>query len=76
MFKRVLVANRGAIATRIIRTLKKLNIESVVVYHEKDQDSLHVQHADISVNLGGGSVAETYLNQGVSPRIGFLWRFV
>ncbi|MEC8859075.1 MAG: urea carboxylase [Pseudomonadota bacterium] len=63
MFKRVLVANRGAIATRIIRTLKKLNIESVVVYHEKDQDSLHVQHADISVNLGGGSVAETYLNQ-------------
>lgn len=63
MFKRVLVANRGAIATRIIRTLKKLNIESVVVYHEKDQDSLHVQHADISVNLGGGSVADTYLNQ-------------
>lgn len=63
MFKRVLVANRGAIATRIIRTLKKLNIESVVVYHEKDQDSLHVQHADISVSLGGGSVAETYLNQ-------------
>ena len=63
MFKRVLIANRGAIATRIIRTLKKLNIESVVVYHEKDQDSLHVQHADISVNLGGGSVAETYLNQ-------------
>ncbi len=63
MFKRVLVANRGAIATRIIRTLKKLNIESVVIYHEKDQDSLHVQHADISVNLGGGSVAQTYLNQ-------------
>src|SRR3989338_7843226 len=63
MFKRVLVANLGAIATRIIRTLKKLNIESVVVYHEKDQDSLHVQHADISVSLGGGSVAETYLNQ-------------
>lgn len=63
MFKRVLIANRGAIATRIIRTLKKLNIESVVVYHEKDQDSLHVQYADISVCLGGGSVAETYLNQ-------------
>jgi urea carboxylase len=63
MFKRVLIANRGAIATRIIRTLKNLNIESVVVYHEKDQDSLHVQHADIAVNLGGGSVADTYLNQ-------------
>lgn len=63
MFKRVLIANRGAIATRIIRTLKKLGIESVVVYHEKDQDSLHVQRADIAVSLGAGSVAETYLNQ-------------
>ena len=63
MFKRVLIANRGAIATRIIRTLKKLDIQSVVVYHEKDQHSLHVQLADIAVNLGSGSVAETYLNQ-------------
>lgn len=63
MFKRVLIANRGAIATRIIRTLKKLDIESVVVYHDKDQDSLHVQRADIAVSLGAGTVAETYLNQ-------------
>lgn len=63
MFQRVLIANRGAIAVRIIRTLKKMGIESVVVYHEKDQDSLHVQHADIAVNLGGGPVADTYLNQ-------------
>ncbi|NQV70498.1 MAG: urea carboxylase [Pseudohongiella sp.] len=63
MFKRLLIANRGAIATRIIRTLKKLEIESVVVYHEKDQDSLHVQLADIAVSLGSGTVAETYLNQ-------------
>jgi urea carboxylase len=63
MFKRLLIANRGAIATRIIRTLKKLEIESVVIYHEKDQDSLHVQIADIAVNLGAGTVAETYLNQ-------------
>lgn len=63
MFKRVLIANRGAIATRIIRTLKELDIESIVVYHEKDQDSLHVQRADIAVNLGAGTVAETYLNQ-------------
>ncbi|MFT6295783.1 MAG: urea carboxylase [Glaciecola sp.] len=63
MFKRILIANRGAIATRIIRTLKKLDIESVVVYHEKDQDSLHVQHADVAVSLGAGTVAETYLNQ-------------
>ncbi|MFK7864363.1 MAG: urea carboxylase [Pseudohongiellaceae bacterium] len=63
MFQRILIANRGAIATRIIRTLKKLGIESIVVYHEKDQDSLHVQLADISVNLGSGTVADTYLNQ-------------
>ncbi len=63
MFKRVLIANRGAIATRIIRTLKKLGIQSIVVYHEKDQDSLHVQLADIAVNLGAGAVSDTYLNQ-------------
>jgi urea carboxylase len=63
MFERVLIANRGAIATRIIRTLKKLGVQSVVVYHEKDQDSLHVQHADIAVSLGQGSVTDTYLNQ-------------
>ena len=63
MFKRVLIANRGAIATRIIRTLKKLGIQSIVVYHEKDQDSLHVQLADIAVNLGTGTVSDTYLNQ-------------
>lgn len=63
MFQRVLIANRGAIATRIIRTLKKLGIESIAVYHEKDRDSLHVQLADISVNLGPGPVTETYLDQ-------------
>ncbi len=63
MFQRVLIANRGAIATRIIRTLKKLGIESVVVYHEKDRDSLHVQLADVAVSLGSGPVTETYLNQ-------------
>ena len=63
MFKRVLIANRGAIAARIIRTLKKLDIESVVIYHDKDKDSLHVRAADIAVGLGAGTVAETYLNQ-------------
>lgn len=63
MFKRVLIANRGAIAARIIRTLKQLDIESVVVYHDKDQGSLHVQLADTAVCLGSGPVADTYLNQ-------------
>ncbi len=46
MFSKVLIANRGAIATRIIRTLKRLGIESVAVYNEVDAQSLHVQRAD------------------------------
>lgn len=62
MFSRVLIANRGAIATRIIRTLKRLGIESVAVYNEMDAQSLHVQHADIAISLGAGTAAETYLD--------------
>lgn len=57
-----MIANRGAIATRIIRTLKKLGIQSVAIYHSADKDSLHVQQADIAVCLGEGSVSDTYLN--------------
>ena len=57
-----MIANRGAIATRIIRTLKKLGIQSVAIYNSVDKDSLHVQQADISVCLGEGSVSDTYLN--------------
>ena len=63
MFTKVLIANRGAIACRIIRTLKKLNIQSVAVYAESDVDSLHVQLADASYSLGEGGATETYLNQ-------------
>ena len=62
MFNTILIANRGAIATRIIRTLKSLNIKSVCIYHEVDKDSLHVQQADVAVSLGEGSAADTYLN--------------
>ena len=62
MFRSVLIANRGAIATRIIRTLKAMNIRSVAIYHEADAESLHVQTADIAVPLGGGTTADTYLN--------------
>ena len=62
MFSKVLIANRGAIATRIIRTLKRLSIESVAVYNEVDAQSLHVQHADFAINLGAGSATETYMD--------------
>ncbi len=62
MFTKVLIANRGAIATRIIRTLKTLNITAVAIYHTADQDSLHVQQADKAISLGEGSVSDTYLN--------------
>jgi len=63
MFKKILIANRGAIATRIIRTLKKMNIKSVAVFNEADADSLHVQHADECFSLGEGRASDTYLNQ-------------
>ena len=63
MFKKVLIANRGAIATRIIRTLSEMGIQSVAVYNEADSESLHVAHADEAYSLGEGRVADTYLNQ-------------
>ena len=63
MFTKVLIANRGAIATRIIRTLKNMQCGSIAIYNEADADSLHVQHADESYSLGEGRAADTYLNQ-------------
>jgi urea carboxylase len=65
MFKKVLIANRGAIAVRIIRSLHAMNIKAVVVYAEADRDSLHVSLADESYSLGEGNAAETYLNQNL-----------
>lgn len=62
MFKKVLIANRGAIAVRIERTLKKLNISSVAVYTKADQDSLHVDLADEAILIGEGAAKESYLN--------------
>ncbi len=63
MFNKVLIANRGAIACRIIRTLNKLNIQSVAVFAESDEQSLHVAQATESYCLGNGPAQETYLNQ-------------
>lgn len=63
MFNKVLIANRGAIAVRIIRTLKKMGVKSVAVYAEADADSRHVALADEAYSLGAGTASETYLNQ-------------
>lgn len=62
VFNKVLIANRGEIAVRIIRTLKRMGIQSVAIYTKPDQYSLHVQQADEAVFLPGDSIAETYLN--------------
>jgi len=60
--EKVLIANRGEIAVRIIRTLKKMNIASVAVFAEADRDALHVEMADEAWSLGSGPLSETYLN--------------
>ena len=63
MFNKVLIANRGAIACRIVRTLRRMGIGSVAVYSEADRHSLHVTAADEAVCLGPSSPAESYLRQ-------------
>jgi len=85
MFNTVLIANRGEIACRIARTLKKMNIRSVAVYSDADRNSLHVSSADVAVSLGGQTAAESYLRgdliiaaakqtgaQAIIPGYGFL----
>jgi acetyl-CoA carboxylase biotin carboxylase subunit len=85
MFKKVLIANRGEIACRVIRTCQKLGIKSVAVYSDADEKALHVQLADEKVNIGEPPASESYLNiesiikaakktkaQAIHPGYGFL----
>src|SRR6059058_1421060 len=85
MFARVLVANRGEIAVRVIRALDELGIESVAVYSEADREAQHVKRATEAHLLGPGPASESYLNveklievikasgaEAVHPGYGFL----
>jgi urea carboxylase len=63
MFHKVLIANRGAIACRIIRTLRRLGIRSVAVYSDADRHSMHVAMADEAIHIGAAPAAESYLRQ-------------
>ncbi len=85
MFHKVLIANRGEIAVRIIRACKQMGIETVAIYSEADRDSLHVQIADESVCVGGVRSNDSYLNmenivtaaiskgaEAIHPGFGFL----
>src|ERR1039457_5581495 len=66
MFKKILIANRGEIALRIIRTCKEMDIRTVAVYSTADKESLHVRFADEAVCIGPPPSKDSYLN---IPRI-------
>ncbi|HEY1108618.1 MAG TPA: urea carboxylase, partial [Opitutaceae bacterium] len=85
LFSKVLIANRGAIACRVIRTLRRLKIASVAVYSDADRHSLHVQQADEAIHIGASPAGQSYLDgekiiaaaksvgaQAIHPGYGFL----
>src|SRR3982074_1543695 len=85
MFRRIRIANRGEIACRIIKTARRLGIETVAVYSEADRNALHVEMADVAIPTGRPPPAESYLAidkivaaarsagaQAVHPGYGFL----
>ncbi len=85
MFKRLLIANRGEIAMRVMRTAKEFGIETVAVYSDADRNALHVRRADLAVHIGGSAPAESYLcgdrileaaaatrSEAIHPGYGFL----
>ena len=61
MFKRILIANRGEIACRVIKTARLMGIQTVAVYSAADRDALHVELADEAVLIGPPAAAESYL---------------
>src|SRR5690242_9373466 len=85
MFKKILIANRGEIACRVMRTAKRMGIKTVAVYSDADADALHVREADEAVRIGPPPARESYLQierileacratgaEAVHPGYGFL----
>ena len=60
--RKLLVANRGEIACKIIKTAKKLNIPTLTIYSDEDINSIHVSLADEAINIPGSNVSDTYMN--------------